>query len=104
MRAESRLGAQLLLDFFKKLLAKKGSHHSSSPRVSSFAKSFTQDVLFAVSRSTFLIAKYVLSGCGIHSLTGQKLLISIIAKQGHSVTNETVCEIETSQAELTRVC
>ena len=36
-------------------------------------------------------------------LTGQKLHISILAKQGHSVTYDTVCEIETSQAELTRV-
>eukprot|EP00794_Sanderia_malayensis_P002234 gene2234-2545_t len=47
MSAENRLGPELLLNFYKKLLAKKGSHHSSSPQVSSFAESFSQDVLFA---------------------------------------------------------
>eukprot|EP00794_Sanderia_malayensis_P012447 gene12447-13734_t len=32
MSAENRLGPELLLNFYKKLLAKKGSHHSSSPQ------------------------------------------------------------------------
>ena len=103
MRAENRLGPDLLLNFYKKLLAKTESHHSSSSQVSNFAESFSQDVLFAVSRGNFLTAKHVLTGCGIHSLTGQKLPISILAKQGHSVTYDTVCDIETSRAELTRV-
>ena len=38
-------------------------------------------------------------GLGLHSLTGSRKVIDIIHKLGHSISYNTVCEIETAQAE-----
>ena len=37
---------------------------------------------------------------GLHSITGQKLPIQMLSRLGHSVDYNTVCEIETAQAEI----
>ena len=42
----------------------------------------------------------MLLGCGLHSITGLKKPINILAKYGHSCNYNTIQEIETAQAEL----
>ena len=62
--------------------------------------SFSQDVVHAVSKGKFLTPKHTSVGLGLHSMTGQKLPIAILARLGHSITYDAINEIETAQAEL----
>ena len=48
----------------------------------------------------FFTVNYVSLGCGLHSITGLKKPISILAKYEHSGNYNTIQEIETAQAEL----
>ena len=88
---------KLLESFFKELLSHKTSHRTSE-RVDRLTDSFCQDVVHAVSKGKFLTPKHVSLGLGLHSLTGQKLPITVVARFGHSIS--TVNEVETAQAEL----
>ena len=65
-----------------------------------YVSSFAQDLVHAVSRGKFMTAKHILLGAGLHSLTGQKLPIKLLARYGNACTYEMVQKIETAQAEL----
>ena len=86
--------------FFKELLSFKGSHHVTAERVHRLTDSFCQDVIHAVSKGKFLTPKHASLGLGLHSMTGQKLPITILARLGHCITYDAINEIETAQAEL----
>lgn len=91
---------ELLQLFFKELLSFKGSHHVTAERVDRLTDSFCQDVIHAVSKGKFLTPKHASLGLGLHSMTGQKLPITILARLGHCITYDAINEIETAQAEL----
>ena len=76
---------KLLEVFFKELLSSKESHHNSSERVNRLAGSLSQDVVHAVSKGKFLTPKHASLALGLHSLTGQKLPITILARLGHCI-------------------
>ena len=90
----------ILESFFKALLSPKDSHNVIGAKVERLVDSFSQDIMHAVSRVKFLTPKHAAVGLGLHSLTGQKLPITILARLGHSISYDTVNEIETAQAEL----
>ena len=46
------------------------------------------------------LPKHTSVGLGLHSMTGQKLPIAILARLGHSITYDAINETETAQAEL----
>ncbi|CAB3984611.1 Hypothetical predicted protein [Paramuricea clavata] len=91
---------ELLQLFFKELLSFKGSHHVTAERVDRLTDSFCQDVIHAVSKGKFLTPKHASLGLDLHSMTGQKLPITILARLGHCITYDAINEIETAQAEL----
>ena len=99
LAARDRNYPELLESFFKELLSHKTSYRTSE-RVDRLTDSFCQDVVHAVSKGKFLTPKHASLGLGLHSLTGQKLPITVLARFGHSITYNTVNEIETAQAEL----
>ena len=84
----------------KELLSPKGSHHVTAERVDRLTDLFCQDIIHAVSKGKFLTPKHASLGLGLHSMSGQKLPITILARLGHSITYDAVNEIETAQAEL----
>ena len=91
---------ELLRLFFKELLSPKESHRVTSERVNRLTDSFSQHVVHTVSKGKFLTPKHTSVGLGLHSMTGQKLPIAILARLGHSITYDAINEIETAQAEL----
>ena len=100
LASRERQYPELLELLFKELLSPKGSHHLTAERVDRLIDSFSQDIMHAVSKGKYLTAKHASLGLGLHSMTGQKLPITILARLGHSITYDTVNEIETAQAEL----
>lgn len=81
-------------------MSPKGSHHVTAERVDRLTDSYCQDIIHAVSKGKFLTPKHASVGLGLHSMTGQKLPITILARLGHSITYDAINEIETAQAEL----
>ncbi len=100
LKSSERNPPQLLELFYKKLLSPTSSSHAPNATVERLADSFSQDVLYAVSKGEFITLKHAAMGLGLHSLTGQKLPLRILSSLGHSINYDRVCEIETAQAEL----
>ena len=75
------------------------THHAPGHEVRLFVDSFSSDLVHAVSKGQFLTQKHVVLGAGLHSLTGQKTLIKVLGKFGHSIKYDTVRLLETAQAE-----
>ena len=87
-----------LTSFLSSLL--KNKTHSPRATVLKHARSFAQDIIHSISNGKFLTLKHTLVGCGIHSMTGLRKPIDILASFGNSCTYDNVREIETAQAEL----
>ena len=60
---------------------------------------FAQDTTSAVSRGKKIQYKQLTLGQGLHNLTGSRKVIDILHTLGHCISYNTVCEIETAQAE-----
>ena len=74
--------------FFKVLLLAPEAHHTESEIASRLSDSFSQDVIYAVSRGTFITLKHACIGLGLHSLTGQKLTLVVLSRFGHCINYE----------------
>lgn len=60
----------------------------------------SQDLIYAYSNGKFLTQKHTLLGLGLHNMTGQKDVVSVLGRLGHSISYNNVRLIETAQAEL----
>ena len=96
--SEHRQPPESLRMFLTTLL--HSTDHSPGNDVIRYVDSFSQDILYAVSKRTFLTRKHVLLGNGLHSITGLKKPITILARLGHSCNYNKIQEIQTAQAEL----
>eukprot|EP00794_Sanderia_malayensis_P000996 gene996-312_t len=76
------------------------THHTPGDEVHLFVDSFSSDLVHAVSKGQFLTQKHVALGTGLHSLTGQKTVIKVLGKFGHSIKYDTVRVLETAQTEV----
>ena len=91
-----------LLHFLRVLLSPKNVHHVTSETINRHVESFAQDLIFAITKGSFLTLKHTCVGLGLHSLTGMKLPIVILSHLGHSLNYDRVMEIETAQAEVSQ--
>ena len=91
---------QQLKLFFKVLLSAPEAYHTESETASRLSDSFSQDIIYAVSRGTLITLKHACIGLGLHSLTGQKLPLVVLSRFGHCINYDKICKIETAQAEL----
>ena len=80
----------------------KSTNHPNSEKVSRMVTSFSQDLIHGISRGRVITLKHFLLGLGLHNITGQKLPIQILANLGHSLNYQSVCQIETAEAEIAR--
>ena len=62
------------------------SHHKTSETTENHIWSFSQDLLHSVSNASFLTAKHILVACAIHTMTGQKIPVEILASLGNCST------------------
>ena len=90
----------LLVKFFQLLISTEATPRTVPETTSRLAESFAQDMVFAITKGTFLTLKHTALGIGLHSITDLKLPIMMLSRLGHSLTNDTVREIETAQVEL----
>ncbi len=84
--------------FLTKLL--HSTDHAPGEEVTRYIESFSEDLIHAVSKGKFLTRKHVLLECGLHSITGLKKPVNILARLGHLRNYGKIQAIETAQAEL----
>ena len=76
------------------------TEHTPGEEVQAYVESFSQYIVHGTLKGDFLTSKHVLLGCGLYSITGMKMPISILSHFGHSCSYRKVQEIVTAQAEL----
>ena len=102
LRQEDRKVPQRLSNFILDLVHKRKSHHAPGAETKRFADSFAQDILFGYSGGSFLTEKHVILDTGLHSLTGQKIPVTILSRLGHCIKYDVIRVIAAGQAELAR--
>ena len=97
---EKRSPPQVLLQFLHRILHSDNNHHIIGEKKNKVGRSIADDLMYAVSRGSYLTLKHCSIGLGLHSLTGLKQPIVLLSKLGHFISYEQVAEIETAQEEL----
>ena len=100
LRKDDRNAPDILKLFYENLLSPASVHHGTSLTAERLIGSFSQDIMYAVSKGEFLTLKHASVGLGLHSRTGQKLPLQVLSRLGHCMTYDQICEVETAQAEL----
>ena len=100
LRKDDRNAPDILKLFYENLLSPASVHHGTSLTAEHLIDSFSQDIMYAVSKGELLTLKHASVGLGLHSITGQKLPLQVLSRLGHSMTYDQICEVETAQAEL----
>ena len=92
LTSEERKPPNLLLTFLSNIL-----HVNSTDNT--LVDSFAQDIIHAVTKGKVTTPKHFLLAMGLHNMTGQKHVVDVVNKLGHSISYTKTCEIETAQAE-----
>ena len=69
---EKRSPPQLLLQFLHRILHGDNNHHIIGEKKNNVGRSIADDLLYGVSRGSYLTLKHCSIGLGLHSLTGLK--------------------------------
>ena len=89
-----------LLSFIETLLTATTERASRSKKTTRLTRSISKYIIFICCQRKVLQPKHLLLGLGLHNLTGSRNIIDIVNKLGHCINYNTVCDIETAQAEL----
>ena len=100
LRKDDRNAPNILKLFYENLLSPASARHGTSLTGERLIDSFSQDIMYAVSKGEFLTLKHASVGLGLHGLTGQKLPLQVLSRLGHFMSYDQICEVETVQAEL----
>ena len=61
---------KLFIEFYRLLPLPEDSYHHTSESIERIAESFTQDLIFAITRGTFLILRHISLGLGLYNIVG----------------------------------
>ena len=101
LRARDSSLPESVLHFMENLVKVPG--HSLSEKVQRLVYSYLSDLVHGVTQGDILMLKHFLVSLGIYNLTEHKLPIRILSNLGHSVDYNSVCQIETAQAEVAQL-
>lgn len=68
------------MEFFRFLLSPEDTHHLTSESAGRIAEYSTKDLIFRITRGTFLSLKHTSVGLGLHDMVGQKLPVDILSQ------------------------
>ena len=91
-----------LTEFLRLLLTPQDTHHITTDMIQRHVSSFAQDIIYSLSRGSFLTLKHTCVGLGLHSMTGMKIPIVIMSRLGNSISYDMALEIETAMAEVSQ--
>ena len=88
-----------LISIFFEALLKNPKHSLTSSNIIK-SKSMISDAIHNITKGRVLTAKHVSLGQGIHSITGQKVLVQVVNKLRYCITYDKVMDAETTQAQI----
>ena len=89
--------------FLTKLLENPAHNGRRNERLNRLIDSFRADFVHGVSCGQTVTAKHFLVGLGLHNITGQKKPVEVLNHLGHSISYNSVCSIETAQAQKAQI-
>ena len=84
LRKDDRNAPDILKLFYENLLSPANVHHGTSLTAERLIDSFSQDIMYAVSKREFLTLKHGSVGLVLHNLTGQKFPLHVLSRLGIS--------------------
>ena len=76
LKKDSRKPPWTVMNFFRDVISSKNSHHNGAfDSTNRISMSFSEDLLFVISNGKFLTLKHTTIALGLHSPTGEKVLI-----------------------------
>ena len=91
LRKDDRNAPDILKLFYENLLSPANVHHGTSVTAERLIDSFSQDIMYAVSKREFLTLKHDSVGLVLHNLTGQKFPLQVLSRLGHFMTYDQIC-------------
>ncbi|XP_066933544.1 uncharacterized protein [Clytia hemisphaerica] len=89
----------ILLKLIKTILTTSKNRASRSMSIDRLTHSIAEDIVFCCMKGKVFQTKHLLLGLGLHNLTGSRMVIDLLNRLGHSISYNSVCDIETAQAE-----
>jgi hypothetical protein len=96
LSTEERKPPESVRKFFESILSQPG--HCDNVNAPRLVDSFSQDLVHGVTKGKTIMEKHFLVGLGVHNLTGQRNVVEILNKFGHSVSYTMTSEILTANA------
>lgn len=97
LSADERKPPESVRSFFETVLKQPGRCQNTN--VSRLVDSYSQDLVHGVTKGKTIMEKHFLIGLGVHNLTGQRNVVEILNKLGHSVSYTLASDILTANAE-----
>ena len=76
----------------------KSSNRSVTKNIRKLVESYSSDFIHSVSKGEVLTPKHFLLGISLHNMTGQRKIVQIANRLGHSISYDKVLDIETAYA------
>lgn len=99
---------EILINFYRKLISGENYQRRQNKRTTRLAKSFSEDVIYAVFNGRIKLSKHICFGMTLKSLTNSKKIINIVNRYGHCCSYSTLEGLETeatfTSCELSEIC
>lgn len=80
------------------LTALSGFNNKLNDRVRRLASTYSQDSIYSITRGNIKPSKQIMMGLAMKSITGNKKVLSMLYRQGYSISYSNAAELETSAA------
>ena len=97
LRSDDRLPPLSVSLFLTNLL--KSPKHGITRNIRNLVDSYSSDVIHSVSKGEVLTPKHFLLGISLHNMAGQRKIVQITNRLGHSISCDKVLDIETAYAQ-----
>ena len=74
----------------------KSSKHGVTRNIRKLVESYSPDFIYSVSKGEVLTPKHFLLGISLHDMTGQRKIVQIGNRLGHSFSFDKLLDIETA--------
>lgn len=99
---------ETLINFYTKLISGENYRRRQNKKTTRLAKSFSEDLIFAIFNGKIKLSKHICFGLTLKSLTNSQKIVNIVNRYGHCCSYSTLEGLETeatfTSCELSEIC